>query len=72
MSILKEVLKVEQGNNAKYTVAGTNIEEVKRKNAESGMSYKEVLEMLAKQGGHNTAQFSDTNVEEIKRKINHH
>lgn len=30
------------------TVAGTDIEEVKKKNAESGMTYNEVKEMLAK------------------------
>ncbi|MFP3916492.1 gamma-type small acid-soluble spore protein [Lysinibacillus telephonicus] len=59
---------MEQGKK-QFTVAGTDIEEVKRKNAQSGLSYKEVLEMLAKRGGHNTAQFSDTNSEEIKRKI---
>lgn len=53
--------------NTRYTVAGTDIEEVKRKNAESGMSYKEVLEMLAKRGGRNTSQFSDTNVDEVRR-----
>jgi hypothetical protein len=56
----------------RYTVAGTDIEEVKRKNAESGMSYKEVLEMLAKRGGKNTAQFSDTNVNEVRRKNQPH
>lgn len=52
-----------------YTVAGTNIDEVKRKNAASGMSYKEVMEYLAKTGGKNTKRFSDTNVEEVKRQI---
>ncbi|WP_036198886.1 hypothetical protein [Ureibacillus sinduriensis] len=40
--------------NEKYTISGTDIEEVKRKNAESGLSYKEVLEHLAKTGGSNT------------------
>ena len=31
----------------KYTVVGTDIEEVKRLNAESGMSYNELNEWLA-------------------------
>ena len=54
-----------------FTVAGTNIEEVKRKNAESGLSYKDVMEYLAKTGGKNTKLFSDTNVEEVKNQIHH-
>lgn len=33
----------------KYTVAGTDIEEVKRLNAESGPSYNEINEMLTRQ-----------------------
>lgn len=57
-------------SNNQYTVAGTNIEEVKRKNAESGLSYKEVYEMLAKTGGKNTKAYSDTNIEEVKKSIN--
>jgi len=56
-------------NNDSYTVAGTNIDEVKRKNAESGMSYNEVKELLARTtGGRGTAIYSDTDVEEVKRK----
>lgn len=56
-------------NNEGFTVAGTNIEEVKRKNAQSGMSYNEVKEWLAKtSGGHGTAIYSDTDVEEVMRK----
>lgn len=54
----------------KFTVAGTNIDEVKRKNAQSGLSYKEVYEILAKKGGKNTAVFSNTNPEEIKAQNN--
>ncbi|MFP7201403.1 gamma-type small acid-soluble spore protein [Lysinibacillus halotolerans] len=56
-------------NGHRFTVAGTDIEEVKRKNAEAGMSYKEVLQLLAKTGGHNTKQYSNTKVEEVKKKI---
>lgn len=52
-----------------YTVAGTNIDAVKRQNERSGMSYNEVKEFLAKTtGGHGTGIYSDTNVEEVKRK----
>lgn len=52
-----------------YTIAGTNIDEVKRKNAQSGMSYNEVKEWMAKTtGGHGTAIYSNTDIEEVKRK----
>lgn len=47
-----------------FTSAGTDINEVKRENAASGMSYKEVLEMLAR----NNSQFP-TNSEEISKEI---
>ena len=56
----------------RFTVAGTDIEEVKRKNAQSGLSYKEVLEQLAKTGGYNTKIYSDTNVEQVKKQIHKH
>ena len=36
-------------NQTNFTVAGTNIEEVKRLNANSGMSYNELNEWFAKQ-----------------------
>lgn len=55
-----------ENHEKKFTVAGTDIEEVKRKNAQSGLSYKEVYELLAKTGGKNTTIYSDTNPEEIK------
>lgn len=51
------------------TVSGTDIGEVKRKNAASGLSYNEVKEMLAKTGGHGTSVYSDTNVEQVKNQI---
>jgi hypothetical protein len=53
----------------KYTVTGTDIEEVKRKNADSGLSYNEVKALLAKTGGHGTAKFSDTDPEEVQKQI---
>ena len=51
------------------TISGTDIGEVKRKNAASGLSYNEVKEMLAKTGGHGTSVYSDTNVEQVKNQI---
>lgn len=36
-------------NKKRFTVVGTDIEEVKRKNSESGLSYNEVKALLAKQ-----------------------
>ena len=55
----------------KYTVAGTNIDEVKQQNAESGLSYNEVYALLAKTGRKGTSIYSDTNVDEVKNKLNH-
>ncbi|WP_409366967.1 gamma-type small acid-soluble spore protein [Lysinibacillus sp. 38-6] len=57
-------------NEEQLTASGTNINEVKRKNAEAGLSYNEVKELLAKTGGHGTAKYSDTNSEEVKADIN--
>jgi hypothetical protein len=52
-----------------FTVAGTNIDAVKRQNERSGMSYNEVKELLARTtGGHGTRIYSDTNIEEVRRK----
>lgn len=52
-----------------FTSSGTDIDEVKRKNAESGMSYNEVKAMIAKTDGKGTAMYSDTNSEEVKNNI---
>ena len=51
------------------TVSGTDIGEVKRKNAASGLSYNEVKALLAKTGGHGTSVYSDTNTEQIRNQI---
>ena len=59
---------MENTNQKKFTEAGTDIMEVKRQNAESGLTYNEVKEILAKTGGTGTAIYSDTNVEEVKKK----
>ncbi|MDT3766101.1 gamma-type small acid-soluble spore protein [Priestia filamentosa] len=56
--------------NSAFTVVGTNIDEVKKYNEQSGMSYNEVKEWLAKtNGGHGTEIYSDTNIEEVKKKL---
>ncbi|WP_394231956.1 gamma-type small acid-soluble spore protein [Niallia oryzisoli] len=55
-----------------YTVAGTDIEEVKRLNALSGLSYNEVKALLVKTGGRGTGIYSDTNLEEVKRRNQNH
>ena len=58
----------DKNNNDTFTVAGTNIDSVKRQNERSGMFYNEVKELLARTtGGHGTGIYSDTNVEEVKR-----
>jgi hypothetical protein len=56
-------------NNRRLTIAGTDIEETKRKNAESGLSYNEVKALLAQTGGYGTANYSDTDTNEVKRQI---
>jgi hypothetical protein len=41
-----------------FTVAGTNINQVKKLNDQSGMSYNEVKKWMAKNtGGHGTADY---------------
>lgn len=57
-------------NEEKFTSAGTDINEVKRKNAASGLSYNEVKEMLARSDGQGTAIYSDTKSNEVKKEIN--
>ncbi|MGG0643342.1 hypothetical protein ABE021_05230 [Sporosarcina gallistercoris] len=53
----------------KYTVAGTDIEEVKRLNANSGLTYNELNALIAKTGGKGSAQYSDTDSAQVKREI---
>lgn len=58
----------EKYNQDNSTVVGTNIDEVKKRNENSGMSYNEVKEFLAKStGGHGTSVYSDTDIEEVKK-----
>lgn len=56
-------------NQKNVTVAGTDIDEVKRKNAESGLSYNEVKALLAQTGGYGTKKYSDTDSEEIRQRL---
>ena len=52
-----------------YTAAGTNIAAVKQSNEQSGMSYNEAKEYIARTtGGHGTAIYSDTNTEQVRKK----
>ncbi|KPN97060.1 gamma-type small acid-soluble spore protein [Lysinibacillus sp. ZYM-1] len=57
---------------AQFSVSGTNINEVKQKNAEAGLSYNEVKALLAQQGGYGTAIYSDTDIAEVKQEIHKH
>ncbi len=58
---------MKQNNYSTQTVAGTNIEEVKRLNAQSGLSYNEVKELLARTtGGRGTRIYSNTKIEEVR------
>ncbi|WP_318509085.1 gamma-type small acid-soluble spore protein [Bacillus sp. T3] len=58
-----------QNNNDNYTVVGTDIEEVKKLNAQSGLSYNEAKEVLARMtGGHGTAMYGNTDEEEVRGK----
>ncbi|AOV07557.1 hypothetical protein BI350_08440 [Sporosarcina ureilytica] len=56
--------------NKNFTIAGTNIDEVKKQNAKSGLSYNEVLAEIAKTGGKGTAMYSDTNPEQVRKANN--
>ncbi|NMD71648.1 gamma-type small acid-soluble spore protein [Bacillus sp. DNRA2] len=51
-------------NNDQYTVVGTNIDEVKRLNAQSGLSYNEVKELLARTTGVKGEPNRNTNFKE--------
>lgn len=50
-------------NQDQFTIVGTNIDEVKRRNAQSGLSYNEVKVLLAESGRRNTKKYSNTNIE---------
>ena len=51
------------------TAAGTDIAAVKKANAQSGMSYNEAKEYIARTtGGHGTEIYSNTDPEQIRKK----
>lgn len=58
---------MEQEN--RYTIVGTDIREVRRLNAQSGLSYRQIKELLVKTGGRGTAVYSDTNIEEVRKRL---
>ncbi len=61
--------EIDKNHMDRFTIAGTNIDEVKRQNERSGLSYNQVKELLAKTtGGKGTWIYSDTNIEEVKKK----
>lgn len=49
--------------NNEYTITGTNITEVKRKNSEFGLTYNQVKELLSK-------QYQQQNISSLTRSIN--
>lgn len=51
------------------TIAGTNVGKVKWLNENSGLTYNEVKEQIAKTGGMGTAAYSDTDPEEVRQNI---
>ncbi len=64
------MISMDNNDQNSYTIAGTNIEEVKQKNAASGLSYNEAKALLAKTtGGHGTAIYSDTDPEVVRRQL---
>lgn len=57
-------------NHQNFTEAGTDINEVKDLNANSGLTYNEVLAEIARTGGKGTAIYSDTNAEDVRKANN--
>jgi len=56
-----------QQRNEAYTVSGTNIEEVKRNNEHSGLTYNQVKELLAKTTGtQDEGNYSQSQISAIK------
>lgn len=52
-------------NPSKYTTAGTNIDEVKRENENSGLSYNEAMELIAKTGGTGTHSYKNSTNKDV-------
>ena len=66
-------LENNQETNEVYTVSGTNIDEVKRNNAQSGLTYNEVKELLAQTtGNEDEGSYSQSDISEVKNNHQHH
>ncbi|QDP41729.1 gamma-type small acid-soluble spore protein [Radiobacillus deserti] len=51
-------------------ITGTDINKVKEKNSNSGMSYNEAKEFIARTtGGHHTNIYSDTDIQQVRKKL---
>nr|WP_285851422.1 hypothetical protein [Sporosarcina aquimarina] len=50
----------------KYTIVGTDIEEVKRLNANSGLTYNELNALIAKTNGQGSGQYRDTDSAQVE------
>ncbi len=56
-------------NNEGFTKSGTNIADVKRNNANSGLTYNEVKEVLANRTGNPDAgSYSQTDIKGVQQK----
>lgn len=59
-------ISMPEKKDSELTAAGTDIEAVKKANKNSGMSYNEAKEFIARTtGGHGTEIYSDTNFEDV-------
>ena len=60
--------QTDQGESGNLTKSGTNIDDVKRLNDQSGMSYNEAKAFIAKTtGGHGTDVYSNTDIEAVRK-----
>ena len=51
-----------------FTVSGTNIDEVKRNNAKSGLTYNEVKQLLAmEKGTQDEGHYSQSEITDVKK-----
>ena len=53
-----------------FTASGTNISDVKRNNENSGLTYNEVKEVLAKKTGNSDAgSYSQTDIKNVQKNL---
>ncbi|WP_085522500.1 hypothetical protein [Tuberibacillus sp. Marseille-P3662] len=63
-------MKQHEHSKSNVTEAGTAIDKVKRQNDDSGMSYNEAMEYIARTtGGQDTQFLSNTDVETVRQQI---